>query len=47
MVLSAASIKRLVSAAQPLIKSLDDDQKRRAMTMARAMGLGGLADRFE
>lgn len=47
IVLNAASIKRLVSAAQPLIKSLDEDQKRRALTMARSMGLGSVAEHFE
>ncbi len=47
MVLNAASIKRLVSAAQPLIKSLDEEQKHRALTMARSMGLASVAARFE
>jgi zinc resistance-associated protein len=46
-VVSAASIRRLISAAQPLIRSLDDDQKRNAITMARAMGLGHVAASFE
>lgn len=46
-VLNASSIKRLVSAAQPLIKSLDEEQKQRALTMARSMGLGSVAARFE
>jgi hypothetical protein len=47
IVLNAASIKRLVSAAQPLIRSLDDEQKRRALTMARSMGLTSVAQHFE
>lgn len=47
IVLNAASVKRLVSAAQPLIRSLDEDQKRRALTMARSMGLGSVAEHFE
>jgi arginyl-tRNA synthetase len=46
-VLNASSIKRLVSAAQPLIKSLDEEQKQRALTMARSMGLASVAARFE
>ena len=47
IMLSAASVKRLVSAAQPLIKSLDEDQKRSALSMARSMGLASVAARFE
>ena len=47
IVLNAASIKRLVSAAQPLIKSLDENQKRQALTMARSMGLASVAEQFE
>jgi len=47
MVLSAAAIKRLVSAAQPLMKTLDEDQKSKAMQIARAMGFGSVAARFE
>jgi hypothetical protein len=47
LVLNATSIKRLVSAAQPLIKSLDENQKRQALTMARSMGLGSVAEHFE
>ena len=47
MALSAASMRRLVSAAQPLVKSLDEGQKREAITLARAMGFGSLAARFE
>jgi zinc resistance-associated protein len=47
MAMSAASMRKLVSAAQPLVKSLDEDQKREALTLARAMGFGSLAARFE
>jgi DNA-binding IclR family transcriptional regulator len=47
MAMSAASMRRLVSAAQPLVKSLDEDQKREAISLARAMGFGSLAARFE
>lgn len=47
MALSAASMRKLVSAAQPLVKSLDEDQKREAITLARAMGFGSLAARLE
>lgn len=47
IVLNAASIKRLVSAAQPLIKSLNEDQKRQALAMARSMGLGSVAQHFD
>ena len=47
MVLNAASVKRLVAAAQPLIKSLRDDQKRQALAMARSMGLSSVAEHFE
>jgi len=47
MAMSANAMRRLVSAAQPLVKSLDEDQKREAITLARAMGFGSLAARFE
>lgn len=47
MVLSAAAVKRLVSAAQPLMKTLDVEQKSKAMQLARAMGFGHVAARFE
>jgi hypothetical protein len=47
MALSAVSMRRLVSAAQPLVKSLDEDQKREALTLARAMGFGSLAARLQ
>ena len=47
MVLSAAAMKRLVSAAQPLMKTLDVEQKSKAMQLARAMGFGSVAARFE
>jgi zinc resistance-associated protein len=44
---NATSMRRLVSAAQPLVKSLDENQKREALTLARAMGFSQLAARFE
>ena len=47
MAMSASSMRRLISAAQPLVKSLDENQKREALTLARAMGFGSLAARFE
>ena len=47
MVMSAGAMRRLVSAAQPLVKSIDAEQKREALTMARAMGFGSLAARFQ
>lgn len=47
MAMSATSMRRLVSAAQPLVKSLDESQKREAIVLARAMGFGSLAARFE
>jgi hypothetical protein len=47
MAMSATSLRRLVSAAQPLVRSLDEGQKREALTLARAMGFGSLAARFE
>jgi hypothetical protein len=40
-------MRKLVSAAHPLVKSLDEDQKREALTLARAMGFGSLAARFQ
>lgn len=47
IVMNASSIKRLVVAAQPLIKSLNEDQKRQALAMARQMGLSSVAQHFE
>ena len=35
LAMSASSMRRLVSAAQPLVKSLDQDQKREAITLAQ------------
>lgn len=46
-VLTAGALKRLVAAAQPLIKSLDSEQKRDALHLARVMGFGQVASRFE
>ena len=47
LAMNATSMRRLVSAAQPLVKSLDEGQKREAITLARSMGFGQLAARFE
>jgi zinc resistance-associated protein len=44
--LDAAGMRRLASAALPLIKSLDEDQKRQAMHVARAMGFASVAAAF-
>ena len=44
---NATSMRRLVAAAQPLVKTLDEDQKREALTLARSMGFAQLAARFE
>ena len=43
----AGSMGRLVAAARPLVKSLDANQKREAIQLARSMGFGSLAARFE
>lgn len=47
LAMNASAMRRLVSAAQPLVKSLDEGQKREALTLARSMGFGSLAARFE
>ena len=47
MVANATSMRRLVAAAQPLVKTLDEDQKREALSLARSMGFGQLDSRFE
>jgi hypothetical protein len=47
LAMSAASMRKLVSAARPLVNSLDEGQKREAISLARAMGFGSLAARFE
>jgi hypothetical protein len=41
-----AKVQRLASVAYPLLMSLDEGQKRDAMALARAMGLGSLAASF-
>jgi zinc resistance-associated protein len=46
MALSATSMRKLAAAARPLLNSLDDDQKREAMSLARSMGFGRLAARM-
>jgi zinc resistance-associated protein len=47
VMLNAGALKRLVAAAQPLIKSLDSEQKRGALHLARNMGFGEAASKFE
>lgn len=47
MASNAGSMSRLVAAARPLVNSLDQHQKRDAIQMARSMGFGSLAARFE
>ena len=44
---TANAVRRLVAAANPLIKSLDADQKQVAVAMARNMGFGSVAAQFE
>ena len=44
--LDQAKVQRLASVAYPLLASLDEGQKRDAMALARAMGLGSLAASF-
>jgi len=41
--LDAPALKRLISAAMPLFRQLDTDQKREAMRLARALGISSLA----
>ena len=45
--MNATSMQRLVAAARPLVKSLDEGQKREAIALARSMGFSQLAARFE
>jgi uncharacterized protein (DUF1778 family) len=47
VVLNANAIRLLVAAAQPLMKSLDQEQKQHALVLARHMGFGGVAAHFE
>ena len=44
--LDQAKVQRLASVAYPLLMSLDEGQKRDAMALARAMGLGSLVASF-
>jgi hypothetical protein len=44
--LDAMAMKRLVAAAAPLIRTLDQEQKRDALMLARAAGMGALAAAF-
>lgn len=43
---TAVSLKRLASAAAPLIRVLNDDQKQSAMSFAHSAGFGHLAQAF-
>jgi len=36
---NAAALRRVLSAARPLIRTLDEDQKRDAMALARSLGI--------
>ena len=44
--LNALALRRLASAAYPLIRTLDDDQKQSAVTFARSAGLHSVAAAF-
>ena len=44
---SATAIKRVVSAARPLINSLDQEQKQVALQLAYNMGFGSVAAQFQ
>jgi len=44
--LDVTSLRRLVSAAMPLFRRLDVEQKREAMALARALGIASLASAF-
>jgi len=46
MVGTAVQIRRLAAAARPLIRTLNDDQKRNAMTVVRHFGFGYLIASF-
>jgi zinc resistance-associated protein len=43
---NAQSLRRVMAAAMPLIKTLDEGQKRDAMVMARALGVSHVAAAF-
>ena len=45
--LNIAELRRFISAAQPLINSLDQEQKRDAFMFAQIMGFGGVAEKFK
>jgi hypothetical protein len=44
---SATAIKRLVSAARPLVNSLDQEQKQVAMSLAYNMGFGNVVAQLQ
>jgi hypothetical protein len=46
IVVDAVGFKRVVAAAAPLLKSLDEEQKEQARSAARAMGFASLASAY-
>ena len=46
IVLDVAALRRLGDVARPLLMSLDDEQKQRALQVARTMGMSSLASVF-
>lgn len=46
IVLDVAALRRLGDVARPLLMSLDDDQKQKALQIARTMGMSSLASVF-
>jgi hypothetical protein len=46
LAIDAAALKRVVTASQPLLRTLDSEQRRDALILARALGLGTFAAAF-
>jgi len=46
IVLDVAALRRLGAAARPLLMSLDDEQKQKALQISRTMGMASLASVF-
>lgn len=46
IVLDVAALRRLGNAARPLLMSLDDEQKQKALQISRTMGMSSLASIF-
>ncbi len=46
IVLDVAALRRLGNAARPLLMSLDDEQKQKALQISRTMGMSSLASVF-